>query len=62
LELILSVKPGITGLWQISGRNEVMFSERLRFDYLYIKNWSLWLDFIILLKTFQTVIKGKGSY
>ena len=62
LDLILSIKPGVTGLWQISGRNEVEFSERLRYDYLYIKNWSLWLDFIILLKTFHTVIKGKGSY
>jgi undecaprenyl-phosphate galactose phosphotransferase len=62
LDLILSVKPGITGLWQISGRNELEFSERLRFDYLYIKNWSLWLDFMILIKTTGVVLGGKGSY
>jgi len=62
LDLILSVKPGVTGLWQISGRNELEFSQRLRFDYIYINNWSLWLDFIILLKTMWIVVSGKGSY
>ena len=60
--LILAVKPGITGLWQVSGRSSVNFSERVEMDVWYMKNWSLWNDIIILIKTFQTVIKRNGAY
>ena len=60
--LILAVKPGITGLWQVSGRSSVNFSERVEMDVWYMKNWSLWNDIIILIKTFQTVIKINGAY
>jgi UDP-galactose-lipid carrier transferase len=56
------VRPGITGLWQISGRNDVDYAERVRLDVYYIKNWSLWYDFIILFKTINIVLKRSGAY
>jgi len=61
--VILSVKPGITGLWQISGRSDVDFSERLRLDEWYIRNWTVWLDIVIFVKTAQKVLlRTEGSY
>jgi exopolysaccharide biosynthesis polyprenyl glycosylphosphotransferase len=57
----LSVKPGITCLWQVSGRNEIDFHEWMKLDLLYIDNWSLLLDFKILLRTFPVVLFGKGA-
>lgn len=57
----LSVKPGITCLWQISGRNEIDFHEWMKLDLHYIDNWSLLLDFKILLRTFPVVLFGKGA-
>lgn len=59
--LVLAVKPGITGLWQVSGRSDVHFDERVEMDVWYMKNWSLWNDVIILLKTIHTVIKRDGA-
>ncbi|TYO96586.1 undecaprenyl-phosphate galactose phosphotransferase WbaP [Desulfallas thermosapovorans] len=61
-EDILVTKPGITGLWQVSGRNDVEFNERLRLDVWYIRNWSLWLDITILMRTVAVVLRGKGAY
>ena len=61
-EKILSVKPGITGLWQVSGRNELTFKERIRIDLKYVEKVSLKEDFKILLKTLFVVLKGKGAY
>jgi exopolysaccharide biosynthesis polyprenyl glycosylphosphotransferase len=58
----LSVKPGMTCLWQINGRNNVDFKDWMNLDLLYIDNWSLWLDIRILLKTLVVVIKGDGAY
>lgn len=58
----LGVKPGITGLWQVSGRSELSFHEWVELDAYYIENWSLLLDFQILLKTILVVIKGRGAY
>jgi undecaprenyl-phosphate galactose phosphotransferase len=60
-DIILHVKPGITGLWQVSGRNELTFDERVELDIWYIQNWSLWLDFVIFLKTFQVLLSRKGA-
>ncbi|WP_439238469.1 sugar transferase [Lonepinella sp. BR2919] len=60
--LVLAVKPGITGLWQVSGRSEVDFDSRVEMDVWYMKNWSLWNDAIILVKTIQTVLKRDGAY
>ncbi len=61
-DLILITKPGMTGLWQISGRNELVFDERLKLDTWYIQNWSLWLDMIILFSTPGALFKRKGAY
>jgi exopolysaccharide biosynthesis polyprenyl glycosylphosphotransferase len=60
-ETILHVKPGITGLWQIKGRNNLTFKERIEYDVWYIQNWSLWLDFIIFIKTFEVLITREGA-
>ena len=58
----LSMKPGLTGLWQVSGRSEILnFEDVVRLDCQYIDNWSLELDFRILLKTIVVVLKGKGA-
>lgn len=61
-ETILKAPPGITGLWQVSGRNELTFSQRLRLDEYYVRNWSLWLDIIVLVKTVGAVMGRKGAY
>ena len=61
-EYILEAKPGITGLWQVSGRNELTFEERLSMDVWYVLNWSVWLDVVILLKTLKVVLKKSGAY
>jgi lipopolysaccharide/colanic/teichoic acid biosynthesis glycosyltransferase len=59
----LSVKPGLTCLWQISGRSEIQnFDEWVRLDLQYIDEWSLWLDFKILLKTVPVVLMGRGAH
>jgi len=58
----LSVKPGLTGLWQISGRADLPYSERLRLDKAYVRNRSLWLDLKILFLTIPVTLLGKGAY
>lgn len=58
----LTVTPGITGLWQISGRSDLTFEEMVKWDIYYIRNWSLWLDLKILLKTVPVVLFRKGAY
>jgi exopolysaccharide biosynthesis polyprenyl glycosylphosphotransferase len=58
----LEVAPGITGLWQVSGRSDVSFDEYVRLDLFYIENWSLAYDLFILAKTLPVVATGKGSY
>lgn len=57
----LEVPPGLTGLWQISGRNDLDFDERLRLDIVYIRNRSLALDLRILYRTFSVVVSGRGA-
>jgi lipopolysaccharide/colanic/teichoic acid biosynthesis glycosyltransferase len=61
-ELLLSVKPGLTGYWQINGRQEVSYEERVRMDVHYIRNWSLRMDCELLLLTPFRVIRGRGAY
>ena len=58
----LDVRPGMTGLWQVSGRSLLSFDETVLLDIYYIENWSLWLDFKILLRTIPTVLFGAGAY
>ncbi len=58
----LEVLPGLTGLWQASGRSDLSFEQMIRLDIYYIENWSLWLDLVILLRTIPAVILGKGAY
>lgn len=58
----LDVIPGMTGLWQVSGRSRLTFDEMVKLDLFYIENWSLTFDIIILLKTAAAVIRGKGAY
>ncbi len=57
-----NVLPGITGLWQISGRSSLTFDDLVRLDFYYIENWSIWLDISILVKTLPAVIAGRGAY
>lgn len=57
-----SVKPGVTGMWQVSGRNEVSYEERVKLDEFYIANWSPWLDIFILAKTIVVLIRRDGAY
>ncbi len=59
-KIILKVKPGITGWWQVMGRNMTSFKERLQLDEYYISNWSIWLDIYIIIKTVWVLLNGKG--
>jgi lipopolysaccharide/colanic/teichoic acid biosynthesis glycosyltransferase len=58
----LEAKPGLTGLWQVSGRSSVPFNEMVLMDLYYIDNWSLWSDVKILLRTIPVIVSGKGAY
>jgi undecaprenyl-phosphate galactose phosphotransferase len=60
--VILLTKPGITGLWQVSGRSNTRYDYRIALDLWYVRNWNLWLDIVILLKTVRIVIKKEGAY
>jgi exopolysaccharide biosynthesis polyprenyl glycosylphosphotransferase len=60
---LLTVKPGITGLWQVSGRSDLSYDERVRLDMFYVRNYSVWLDLqILFVQTLPTVLKGHGAY
>jgi Undecaprenyl-phosphate galactose phosphotransferase WbaP len=61
-EEYLRVKPGITGLWQISGRNDTSYEERIRLDRYYVSNWSIWFDIWILARTVPVALFGRGAY
>ena len=56
------VRPGITGLWQVSGRNDTTYEERVSLDEYYVRNWSIWLDIYILARTVAIVLQRKGAY
>jgi len=59
---LLTVKPGITGMWQISGRSDVSYEERVRLDMHYIRNYTIWIDLMILFRTVPVVLGGRGAY
>ena len=61
-DLYTSVKGGITGLWQVSGRSDTSYEERVHLDTFYIRNWSMWLDYCILFRTVAVVLFRKGAY
>jgi lipopolysaccharide/colanic/teichoic acid biosynthesis glycosyltransferase len=61
-ELLLAVRPGLTGYWQVQGRQEVSYAERVRMDVYYITHWSLGMDLRILMQTPLRVILGEGAY
>jgi CheY-like chemotaxis protein len=56
------VLPGMTGLWQVSGRSDVSFDDLVRLDFYYIETWSIWLDLVILVRTIPAVLFKKGAY
>jgi undecaprenyl-phosphate galactose phosphotransferase len=60
-DLCFSVPPGITGLWQVSGRSNTGYDYRIALDSWYVRNWNLWLDVVILLKTLRVVLKREGA-
>jgi lipopolysaccharide/colanic/teichoic acid biosynthesis glycosyltransferase len=62
IDLYYKVQPGITGIWQVSGRNDVDYTERIKLDAWYVRNWSLWLDTVILFKTVRVVLGREGAY
>lgn len=55
-------RPGLTGLWQVSGRNNTTYAQRVAFDHYYINNWTIWLDLWILAKTAPAAVSGNGAY
>jgi exopolysaccharide biosynthesis polyprenyl glycosylphosphotransferase len=59
---LLTVRPGISGLWQVSGRSNITYAERVRLDMYYIRNWSIWLDLLLLVRTVPAVLKAVGAY
>jgi lipopolysaccharide/colanic/teichoic acid biosynthesis glycosyltransferase len=61
-DLYTRVLPGLTGLWQVSGRNNTTYEERVTFDEYYVRNWSIWLDAYILIRTVKVVLTGEGAY
>ena len=61
-DLYTRVRPGITGLWQVSGRNNTTYDARVAFDEYYVRNWSIWIDAYILIRTVKVVLTAEGAY
>lgn len=62
LPKLLSVKPGVTGFWQVMGRQTTTYAERVLMDMFYIDRWSIWIDLVIMAKTFWKVLRAEGAY
>lgn len=60
--LYLRIRPGISGFWQVSGRSNTSYAERVKLDAYYVHNWSVWLDLVILVRTMGSVLRGRGAY
>ncbi len=61
-EMYRRIRPGISGLWQVSGRSDTDYGERVQLDSYYVNNWSVWLDVVILVRTVRSVLLGRGAY
>jgi exopolysaccharide biosynthesis polyprenyl glycosylphosphotransferase len=59
---LLTVRPGITGLWQVSGRSDISYDERVRLDMYYIRNWTVWMDLALLARTIPAALSSRGAY
>jgi len=59
---LLTVRPGITGLWQVSGRSDIGYEDRVRLDMYYIRNWTVWMDLSLLIRTLPAAISSRGAY
>ena len=62
IDLYAQVRPGITGSWQVSGRSDTSYDYRVELDAYYVRNWSVWLDVEILLRTVRVVLYREGAY
>jgi exopolysaccharide biosynthesis polyprenyl glycosylphosphotransferase len=62
LEKLFSAKPGVTGFWQVMGRQTTTYEDRVEMDMFYVERWSIWLDLVIIAKTFWTVLKAEGAH
>jgi Undecaprenyl-phosphate galactose phosphotransferase WbaP len=62
IDIYRGIRPGLTGLWQVSGRNHTTFQERANFDVYYVRHWSIWLDIYIILRTVWVVLSRDGAY
>ena len=62
LKLYLQVMPGLTGLWQVSGRSDSSYKKRVALDVWYIRNWSIWFDIAIIFKTLKVLLNKQGAY
>jgi undecaprenyl-phosphate galactose phosphotransferase len=60
-QLCFCVPPGVTGLWQVSGRSNTSYDYRIALDSWYVRNWNVWLDIVILFKTIRVVMKREGA-
>ena len=58
----MSVRPGITGLWQVSGRSNLGFDSLVRLDFFYLESWSIWMDIAIIARTPLAILRGRGAY
>jgi lipopolysaccharide/colanic/teichoic acid biosynthesis glycosyltransferase len=58
----MRARPGLTGAWQVSGRNDVDYGKRIRLDTDYVSNWSFWRDLTIIVSTFRVVLTSRGCY
>jgi undecaprenyl-phosphate galactose phosphotransferase len=58
----VAVRPGVLGLWQVSGRNRLTYPERIALDVKYVKTWTIWTDLLILVRAIPVVLFGRGAY
>ena len=62
IDFYFSARPGLTGVWQVSGRSDAAYSKRVALDRRYVENWSLWTDLVVVLKTVPVVLTARSAY